>query len=79
MFFKKIFAPQTNKLKEIDAVQTWVVSWVSRYGSYSGDTKKEFEVFTDEAVANEYAQSLRNAFALIRHTSQNYVEVNQFK
>jgi hypothetical protein len=69
MIFKKLFTTKDSSIKEVQAVQTWVVSWYSRYGSYSGDVSKEFEVFTDLAIAEQFQKDLEAAFSLIRHTS----------
>jgi len=77
--YKKTTVPKTNETKEVDAVQLWIVKWLSRYDQYSSSTKTEFEAFTDENKANEFAQSLRNAFKLIRHTSDTNVIVYKQK
>lgn len=68
MWFKKLTIPKTNETKQIDAVQLWEVRWMSRYGEFSSDTRPEVEVFTSEADAIVFAESLRNAYRLIRHT-----------
>lgn len=65
----------TGDNKEVEAVKTWIVEWTSRYGQFSGDTKQEYEVFTDEKVANEFADQLRAAFKFLRHTSGTNVKV----
>ena len=63
--------------EKIDSVQLWIVEWYSRHGGYSGDIRKEYEAFTDEKVANAFAEDLINAFKLIRHTSGNRVTVRK--
>lgn len=77
LFFKKTEVPISNKVKEVETVQLWVVTWYSRYGPYSGDVQKEYEAFTSEEEANTFAESLRNAFKLIRHTNINGVYVEK--
>jgi len=77
LFFKKTKVPVSNDVKEIETVQLWVVSWWSRHGSYSGDVRKEYEAFTSEDEANKFAESIRNAFRLIRHTNIDGVEVEK--
>lgn len=73
---KKILKkPESDELKEVDALEVWVVTWKSRQGGCSYDVTKEFEAFTNKDLAEEYAESLRNAFKLIRHTSENRVKV----
>ena len=66
--FKKLTVPDSNDTKEVDAVQMWEVRWESRHGQYLGETKPELECFTSEKLAKEFADSLRAAFRLIRHT-----------
>lgn len=76
---KKITVPTSNETKEVDAIQLWEVRWTSRYGSYSRDTQAEMEAFPSQNQAEEFAQALRNAFKLIKHTSENNVTVTKGK
>ena len=70
--FKWLTAPFTNRTREVEAVQMWNVRWQSRNGKYSGDVQPELE-----AQAQEFATALRNAFALLRHTSGTRVSVSR--
>lgn len=70
--FKKLTVPEKNTTKEVEVVQTWRVDWLGRNGSFSGDTQKETEIFTNEQEAKDFEQSLINAFKLIRNTSERY-------
>jgi hypothetical protein len=65
--FKKQIPAQ--KGREVEVVELWRVEWESRYGSYSGDTRKEVEIFTNEPDAQAYAKALRDAFKIIRYKS----------
>lgn len=77
MFFKikKILTPISNEVKETDAIEFWQVRWHSRYGKWSNEFSEENEVFLNEKDANDFAQSLKNAFKLIRHTYGTEVQV----
>lgn len=75
-FRKKIDAP-SGETVQLDGLQVWMVRWVSRYGSFNTETQKEAQAFTNEEDANHFAQALRDAFALIRHTSQAHVYVEK--
>ena len=75
--FKWLTAPFTNQTREVEAVQMWNVRWQSRNGKYSGDVQPELEAFPTEAQAQEFATTLRNAFALLRHTSGTRVSVSR--
>jgi hypothetical protein len=75
--FAKLIVPESNETKEVDVAQTWEVRWESRHGEYSGDTQPEMEVFTSREEAEAFAQSLRNAFQLIRHSSGTHVALRQ--
>ena len=76
-FAKKLTVPENNDTKEIEAIQLWEVRWCSRNGEYHGCTKQELEAFPTNQEAIEFAEALRNAFRLIRHTSGNRVEVER--
>lgn len=72
---KQTEVPASNEVKTIENVQLWYVGWISRDGDASWNTNKETEAFTSEQEANDFAQSLRNAFKLLRHTSNTRVVV----
>lgn len=74
---KKLTVPESNFVKDVDAVQLWEVRWRSRHGEFSSDTRTEVEAFPTEDEANAFATSLKNAFTLIRHTGKNYVSVKR--
>ncbi len=57
--------------------EAWSVRWFSRWGEFSTETRQECEIFTSESEANEFANQLREAFQLIRHTSNSKVTVEQ--
>jgi len=77
--FKFLKIPVSNDIKEVRAVQMWEVRWISRYGSYHQDIQKELECFTSEEEAKEFATSLRNAFKLVRNTSEDQVYITKAK
>jgi hypothetical protein len=72
---KWLTVPASNDVREIEVAQLWYVRWQSRHGEYYDDTQKEMEAFPSRQAAEEFAESLRNAFALVRHTSGNKVTV----
>jgi hypothetical protein len=76
MIFKKLFVPSEEK-KELTAIENWSVRWYSHYGSYSGDTRKECEFFTSKEDAEHFAEQLRDAYKLIKHTSNTSVSVER--
>jgi len=76
MNFKKLFVTSGEK-KELTAIENWSVRWYSRYGSFSGDTRKECEFFTSKEDAEHFAQQLRDAYKMIKHTSGTSVSVER--
>jgi hypothetical protein len=74
---KPLTVPLENATKIVDTVQTWTVQWESRYGQFGHDTRKEFEIFTNEEDAKDFVTALKNAFKLIRHTSGNEVNLKK--
>jgi hypothetical protein len=72
--FKWLSIPSGEKV-DVRAYKTWVVRWYSRHGQFAGDTQPEAEIFTTKEDAEKYAQELREAFKLVRHTSGILVKV----
>ena len=73
---KKILTT-TQSEDHVYAHRSWIVRWESRHGEYSGNTKKEAEIFPihDDAIA--FKDALEAAFKLIRHTSGNKVTIEE--
>ena len=76
-FFRKKIKFPSGQQKTVEAAETWRVSWYSRYGEYFGNTREEVEVFFSEKDAKDFADSLRNAFKLLRHKSLTTVTVKK--
>ena len=73
--FKWLTVPFSNATKSVEAVQMWEVRWQSRHGKFHADTRPELECFISLESAEAFAVSLRNAFALLRHTSGTTITV----
>ena len=74
-WFKKLIdAPSGDKVQLV-SIRTYTVRWTSRHGTFSSDTRPEVQAFTNIEDAEYFAQALRDAFKLIRHTAGNVVEV----
>lgn len=63
--------------KQISALEVWHVRWTSRSGEYSQDTAQQVEAFLSIEQATEFADSLRAAFKLLRHTSGTGVTITK--
>ena len=75
-FFRKwLVVPESNEVVEVEAIQLWEVRWQSRYDSGYRDMRPELECFTSKEAAEDFATALRNAFALVRHTTYDDVRV----
>lgn len=78
MLFKKV--KLIEGLREVDVVQLWEVRWTSRYGSFSGDTQPEIEVFDTEEGANEFGDTLKKCFELLKFSGkETLVSVSRAK
>jgi len=53
----------------VNVAEAWEVRWFSRYGQYYGDIRPEIRIFVTKHEANEFADALRDAYRLIRHSS----------
>lgn len=82
-FLKKIFLSQQlddsvqSQTGVVYAHRSWIVRWESRHGEYSGNTKKEAEIFPIQEDAEAFKAQLEAAFKLIRHTSGNNVTIEE--
>lgn len=77
--FRKKDIPASNKMKQVDVYEMWEVRWESRDGDFHFNVKPEIETFPSEQDAKDFAQALRNAFKLIKHTSGTDVYVKKVK
>lgn len=71
--FINIFKKGTEQLTS--GVETWIVEWTKRVGQYSSDTRQCYQAFTNKQEANDFADSIRRAHALIGNTSGTGVYV----
>ncbi len=74
--FKKLII-RNKETQELTAYERWSVKWQGRYGEYSSDTQNEMEFFTTKEDAERFATELREAFKLLKHTSNTKVVVNK--
>lgn len=80
LWLKKKEIPVSNETQFIDVVQTWEVRWTSETGKYPYNrTQPEMEVFLSKQQAEDFADSLRAAFKLVKHTSYDVVVVTKGK
>ncbi len=70
-----IFKKGTKQLTS--GVDTWIVEWTRRYGSFHGDTEQCFQAFISKEEAEEFADSIRRAHKLIGNTSGTRVSVTK--
>lgn len=76
-WFKKLVSAPSGQTVNLEGLETWMVSWTSRHGVYSCDTRLQFQAFTNSEDAEHFAQSLRDAFRLVKHTAQTDVRVER--
>ena len=70
-FKKKIEVPVDNSTKEIEVLETWIVSWescsiVSYALTHFEANRMEYVVFIDEREANAFKLSLESASKLLK-------------
>lgn len=66
----KTEVPTSIEVEELDSAQLWRVDWTSRHGPWSYSVQEESEIFLVEGDAKKFAESLRGAFKLVRHTAE---------
>jgi hypothetical protein len=52
-------------------METWVVRWNKRYGSFNDDYEEVAQFFTNKDEAEAFADSLQRAVKLLGHTSSD--------
>ena len=67
-----IFVADRHNPVKLEGVETWMVEWKARTGSYSSDTRSVCQAFTNKPDAQEFAASLRQAFDLVRNSCERY-------
>lgn len=77
--FKKLLVPKSLDTTTVETIQTWRVTWTSRYGPWHDSTQEEVEIFTNEQQAKNFSIALENAFSLIRHTCGTTVTIKKEK
>lgn len=74
---KKIFIRDEQK-QELEGLETWIVSWTARYGTFSSDTRPVAQFFTNKSDATDFAKALEDAFTLVQNSSSDsYVSVDK--
>lgn len=74
-FRKKIYAPSVDTV-QLDGLKTWTVRWIAKVDDHPFTTRRpEVQAFTNGSDAEHFAQSLRDAFKLLRHTAESTVTV----
>ncbi len=64
-------------VEQVDGAHVWIVSWESRYGDYSGDTKRVAKAFLNEDDANQFAESLEMAQELLQNTNSLRIKIEK--
>lgn len=75
--WKWLTVPKPGEITQIRAIELWEVRWYSRHGEYSHSTSPQVEMFTSKEDADNFATALRNAFILVKNTSENNVVVKK--
>jgi hypothetical protein len=73
--FKRL--PLLKKTDSVIAFESWKVEWQSRDGMFFDNVHQEMEIFPDHDSAQEFAQSLREAFQHLRITKHGKVTVSK--
>lgn len=68
---------KAKKEKEVEGAEVWIVSWDSRYGKYSDNTKKVAKAFLLKQDAIDFAQSLYDAHALLQNTNDIHINIEK--
>ena len=59
--------------------EVWVLEWNSRSGGYSTDLNREYVLFFSENDAEIKAQELKDAWAIVKNTSDEDTNIKIYK
>ena len=79
---RTITVPASNESREVEAIELWYVRWKRNVALFDKDSElgrfeRCVEAFADEGVANAFAESLRQANRMLRHTCCTEVTVDK--
>lgn len=66
-----------EKIRETKSIEVWTVSWYSRHGAYSHNTKRQFVPFFNAQDAEDFKKSLVDAHKLLRNTNYINIKINR--
>jgi len=75
--FKRTMNIFKEEKEQIATVDMWVVSWMSRHGDFSGETKKNYQSFFTFEDACKFKRALDDANRLIGNTSGTRVDIEK--
>ena len=68
---------EVKKVKEVECVEIYSVSWLSRFGEFHSDTKMSYKAFLTKADAEAFAQSLEDAHRLLQNTNSIQITITK--
>lgn len=69
-WFRKLINAPSGDTVILQGLETWLVRWDSRYGSFHAHLTPEVQAFLSEEDAKHFAEQLRSAFKLLKHTGE---------
>lgn len=72
---EKLFKLQL--VREVEGAEVYLVSWSSRYGEYSNDTKRVAKAFFNYDDAKQFAKSLEDAHKLLQNTTNINIHIEK--
>lgn len=72
---EKLFKLQ--EVREVKGAEVYLVSWSSRYGEYSADTKRVAKAFFNYDDAKQFAKSLEDAHKLLQNTTNLNINIEK--
>jgi len=66
-----------SEMRTAQTLESWTVRWISRDGIWNDHVREESRAFTSHEAAEEFRNRLKQAFKLIKHTSQSEVTVEK--
>ena len=66
-----------RETKKVECAKVWVVSWLARWGEFSGEHKRVAKAFINEDDAKIFAKSLKDAKNLLQYTESINIKVEE--
>lgn len=64
-------------VREVDSAEVYLVSWIARYGEFSGSRKRVAKAFLNKSDAEDFVETLERAAKLLQYTEYLDIKIDK--